>query len=98
MVWGAITAFLAGPSRTLLQRNAPPEAQGRVLAVDQTAEGTSHLLAMPVAAGLAAAFGIQGAAVAIGLGVAVLGFGGFLHVRARTPNVAEVCPTMPSST
>lgn len=98
MVWGAVTAFLAGPSRTLLQRNAPPGAQGRVLAVDQTAESIGHLLAMPIAAGLAASFGIQGAAVAIGLGVATLGFGGFLHVRGRTPSVAEACPTMPSST
>jgi len=89
MAWGAVTAFLAGPSRTLLQRNAPPEAQGRVLAVDQTAEGVSHLLAMPVAAGLAAAFGIQGAAVAIGFGVALLGFGGYLHTRRQAVFVGD---------
>jgi predicted MFS family arabinose efflux permease len=79
MVWGAITAFLAGPSRTLLQRNAPPGAQGRVLAVDQTAEGIGHLVAMPVAAALAAALGVQGAALVIGLGVVALGTGGLIR-------------------
>jgi hypothetical protein len=80
MAWGAVTAFLAGPSRTLLQRNAPPGAQGRVLALDQTVEGLGHLVAMPVAAGLAAAFGVQGAAVAIGLVVTVGGSWGLWRV------------------
>jgi MFS family permease len=79
MAWGAVTAFLAGPSRTLLQRNAPSGAQGRVLAVDQTVEGLGHLIAMPVAAGLAAAFGVQGAIVVIGLGVAAIGGQGLLR-------------------
>ena len=93
MVWGAVTAFLAGPSRTLLQRNAPPGAQGRVLAVDQTTEGVGHLLAMPVAAGLAAAFGVQGAALAIGLGVAALGLAGLTQISRRSK--ASVAPVDP---
>ena len=89
MAWGAITAFLAGPSRTLLQRNAPPGAQGRVLAVDQTVEGLGHLVAMPIAAALAATLGIQGAAVVIGLGVVTLGVGGLL----RTSGIEVAAPT-----
>jgi MFS family permease len=80
MAWGAVTAFLAGPSRTLLQRNSPPGAQGRVLALDQTVEGLGHLVAMPVAAGLAAAFGVQGAAIVIGLTVAAGGLVGLWRV------------------
>jgi MFS family permease len=91
MAWGAVTAFLAGPSRTLLQRHAPVGAQGRVLAVDQTVEGIGHLVAMPLAAGLAAAFGVQGAIVVIGLGVAALGVRGLLRtVPAASP--AELGP------
>ena len=91
MAWGAVTAFLAGPSRTLLQRNAPRGAQGRVLAVDQTVEGLGHLVAMPVAAGLAAAFGVQGAIVVIGLGVVALGVRGLLwrSEPALTPVLAD---------
>ena len=82
MAWGAVTAFLAGPSRTLLQRNAPAGAVGRVIAVDQTVEGIGHLIAMPLAAGLAAAFGVQGAIVVIGLGVAALGVSFLLRAPA----------------
>jgi hypothetical protein len=47
-----------------------------VIALDQTVEGLSHLVAMPVAAALAAGFGVQGAAVAIGILVATLGLTG----------------------
>jgi MFS family permease len=96
MAWGAVTAFLAGPSRTLLQRNAPPGAQGRVLALDQTVEGLGHLVAMPVAAGLAAAFGVQGAAIAIGVVVAVGGFGGLWRIAAvaRVRDVPTWAPAL----
>lgn len=91
MAWGAVTAFLAGPSRTLLQRNAPVGAQGRVLAVDQTVEGLGHLVAMPLAAGLAAGFGVQGAIVVIGLAVAAGGVTGLVRVTGRGRD-AEIRP------
>jgi MFS family permease len=82
MAWGAATAFIAGPSRTLLQRHAPAGAQGRVLAVDRTVEGIAHLVAMPIAAGLAAMVGIRGAALVVGAVIAI--FGATDHVRARS--------------
>jgi predicted MFS family arabinose efflux permease len=93
MAWGAVTAFLAGPSRTLLQRNAPPAAQGRVLAVDQTAEGLGHLVAMPVAATLAASLGVQGAAAVIGIGVVALGLFGL----ARLSGIEVAGPAEPAA-
>lgn len=92
MAWGAVSAFLAGPSRTLLQRHAPAGAQGRVLAVDQTAEGLGHLVAMPVAATLAAAAGVQGTAVVIGLVVLVVGVAGYV----RAPAVASAPAPAPA--
>ncbi len=71
--WGAISAFLAGPSRTLLQRNTPSRVQGRILALDRTVENGAHLVALPVAGGLAMWLGVQGAVVFITVVVATLG-------------------------
>jgi MFS family permease len=87
MAWGAVTAFIAGPSRTLLQRHAPVGAQGRVLGVDRTMEGIGHLAALPVAGFLASSLGVRPAALVIGLVVVSLGGGGL--VLARRASEAE---------
>jgi MFS family permease len=93
MAWGAATAFIAGPSRTLLQRHAPTGAQGRVLAVDRTVEGIAHLVAMPIAAGLAAAVGIRGAAVIVGAVIATFGLTDRLRARsAKGPGFDQPAP------
>lgn len=73
MFWGAVTAFVAGPSRTLLHRNAPEEAHGRILALDRTMEGLGHITAMPIAALLATVLGPRGAVLAIAIGVTGVG-------------------------
>ena len=95
MAWGAATAFIAGPSRTLLQRHAPSGAQGRVLAVDRTVEGIAHLVAMPIAAGLAAAIGIRGAAVIVGAVIATFGFTDRIRARsAKGPSFDQPAPRL----
>jgi DHA3 family macrolide efflux protein-like MFS transporter len=90
MAWGAVTAFLSGPSRTVLQRHSPAASQGRVLAVDRTVEGVAHLVAMPVAAGLAGAFGVQVAAVVIAALVGAVGVAGWRWEREPAPLTAAV--------
>ncbi len=84
--WGAATAFVAGPSRTLLHRNAPEEAHGRVLALDRTMEGVGHITAMLVATVLATALGPRGAVLAIAVGIMAVGISD--RVRARRAEVA----------
>jgi MFS family permease len=85
MVWGAFTAFVAGPSRTLLQRNSPPRAQGRVLALDRTMEGVGHLVAVPVTGFLASALGIRGAAAAVTAFVMAVGVAGRIAAGREQP-------------
>lgn len=81
MAWGAVTSLISGPSRTLLQRNSRSDHHGRVLAVDRTVENVSHLIAMPIAGGLALAFGVQTAAVLFALTVLAVGVVGLLPRR-----------------
>jgi sugar phosphate permease len=93
MVWGAFTAFVAGPSRTLLQRHAPPRAQGRVLALDRTMEGVGHLVALPVTGFLASALGIQTAAAVVCALVVAVGIAGRLAARSdEAPAELELSP------
>jgi MFS family permease len=91
MAWGLVTAFIAGPSRTLLQRNAPPTSHGRVLAVDRTIEGIGHLVAMPIAGGLAAWLGVQGAAAIVATGVALIGLAGW-RLASAAERAAGLAP------
>lgn len=94
MAWGAVTAFVAGPSRTLLQRNSPAETQGRILALDRSVEGLAHLLALPVAGWLAASSTVRSAAVALTGTVALVGLVGLTMVvrQRRTAGVGQRAP------
>jgi MFS family permease len=94
MAWGAATAFIAGPSRTLLQRNAPHGAQGRVLAVDRTVEGVAHLVAMPIAAVLAAVVGIRGAALIVGAVITVFALSDRVRARSARGTATDVDRTV----
>jgi predicted MFS family arabinose efflux permease len=97
MGWGAITALISGPSRTILQRNSRLDQHGRVLAVDRTLENLSHLVAMPVAGGLALVVGVQGAAVAIALAVLAVGVIGRLTAPTHEATAAAVAPLVTAS-
>lgn len=83
MAWGAVTAFVAGPSRTLLQRNTPEQAQGRVLALDRSVEGLAHLLALPLAGWLAATSTVRTAALTLTGAVALVGLAGVALVLRK---------------
>ena len=68
-LWGLCTALLSGPSRTLLQRNAPETVHGRVLSTDFIATNAAQLLGIGVTGALVSAFGVPSAMTILGLGV-----------------------------
>lgn len=86
--WGVCTALLSGPSRTLLQRNAPESVHGRVIATD-TMSGTAAQLVGIVSTG--ALIGTLGVSVAMSvLGGLVVLVAVWLHrtgERAMAPVV-----------
>jgi predicted MFS family arabinose efflux permease len=63
-LWGCVTAFFVVPARTLMQRGAPVETHGRVMALDETVNSTGHLLALPLVGIAAAGIGVQMAGIA----------------------------------
>ena len=63
-VWGCVTSFFVVPARTLMQRAAPVEAHGRVMALDGTINSGGSLVALPIVGLVAAAVGVQVAGVA----------------------------------
>ncbi len=71
--WGLCTALLSGPSRTLLQRNAPESAHGRVLATDFIAASGAQLAGIVAAGGLVDLLGVPRAMLVLGSLVVVVG-------------------------
>lgn len=69
-LWGFCTALLSGPSRTLLQRNAPEQVHGRVLSTDFVAASAAQLLGIAVTGVLIDALGVPAAMTLLGLAVA----------------------------
>ena len=65
-LWGVCTAVLAGPSRTLLQRHAPPAVHGRVLATDQMMSSSAQLTGILVAGVLVGAHGVPATILVMG--------------------------------
>jgi predicted MFS family arabinose efflux permease len=63
-VWGCVTSFFVVPAQTLMQRVAPAETHGRVMALDGTVNSGGHLLALPLVGLAAAAVGVQVAGIA----------------------------------
>jgi predicted MFS family arabinose efflux permease len=77
-LWGVDVAFFGAPSRTLLQRNSPAEAHGRVLALHRTMHSVADVTALPLAGLAAGVVGVQATA----LSVAALAFvGGLVGYR-----------------
>ncbi len=69
-LWGIATALINGPSRTVLQRNSPVSAHGRVLSTDLMAGSTGELIGLAVAGLSVSAFGVQWTFLGFGLFVA----------------------------
>lgn len=63
-VWGCVTSFFVVPAQTLIQRAAPVETHGRVMALDGTVNSGGHLVALPLVGLAAAAVGVQVAGIA----------------------------------
>lgn len=72
VLWGLFTALLSGPSRTLLQRNAPESLHGRVLATDTMASTTAQLVGIGSAGVLVSLADVPVAIVALGSLVVVV--------------------------
>ena len=69
--WGVCTALLSGPSRTLLQRNAPEAVHGRVIATDTMAGTGAQLIGIVSTGALVGTLGVSAAMGVLG-GVVVL--------------------------
>ena len=69
--WGVCTALLSGPSRTLLQRNAPEAVHGRVIATDTMSGTAAQLIGIVTTGVLIGTLGVSAAMSLLG-GVVVL--------------------------
>lgn len=70
-LWGVATAVISGPSRTLLQRQSPERAHGRVMSADFVAGNGAELVGVALAGVLVGAFGVPWSILAVGLAVAL---------------------------
>jgi predicted MFS family arabinose efflux permease len=94
-LWGVDVAFFSAPSRTLLQRNAPPEAHGRVLALYRTTHSVSDVAALPLAGLAAGLVGVQATALTMASFAFVAGLVGYRvagHVVSRASGDVEMAP------
>ena len=85
-VWGAATAWFVAPHRTLVHREAPIAAHGRVLALDSALRSWAHVIGLPLAALGVTVLGVRGAALSIG----AIALAGALVARPRP--VAQEAP------
>jgi predicted MFS family arabinose efflux permease len=83
-IWGVDVAFFMPPMQTLLQRSAPPEAHGRVMALAGAVNGAGGLIAIPLAGVAAGAIGVSATGVLAGILASLAGAAG-LAVTARRP-------------
>lgn len=94
-LWGVDVAFFSAPARTLLQRNSPPQAQGRVMALYRTTHSVADVVALPLAGAAIGVVGIQQTAFAVA-GLAILvGLVGFRLAPAWRP-APEAEPAEPT--
>lgn len=69
-LWGVVTAFISGPSRTLLQRGSPETTHGRVLSADMVTGSLAQMCGIAVGglaidrAGVPTTLAVLGTAVA----------------------------------
>ncbi|MGH2687139.1 MAG: MFS transporter [Actinomycetota bacterium] len=81
-LWGVDVAFFSAPSRTLLQRYAPVEAHGRVLALNRSLHSWSDLVALPLTGFAAGVVGVQAAALSFAAVALVAGTFGLSRSRS----------------
>lgn len=86
--WGVCTALLSGPSRTLLQRNAPESVHGRVIATDTMSGTAAQLVGILATGALIGTLGVSAAMTVLG-GVVVL-----IAVWLRRSGARAVAPVL----
>lgn len=87
-LWGAATAFFSSPSATLLHRNAPGAAHGRVLAFERMIDAAIKLAGTLTAGVLAAGIGIRPAAMVFaGISLAISGSLAVSSLGARPSSI-----------
>jgi MFS family permease len=94
-VWGCVTSFFIVPARTLMQRAAPVETHGRVMALDGTINGGGSLVALPIVGVVAAAAGVQIAGMAFAAVPIAGGLVTLWRVRRDDPAPAVEPPDLP---
>ncbi len=95
MIWGVFTAMLAGPSRTLLQRNAPEVMHGRVLAADHVSSASAQLVGIVLAGSLVGAVGVPRGIALIG-GLVIL-VGATVGWRRDAPGADQPAVPVPAA-
>jgi hypothetical protein len=93
-LWGVVVAFFFVPARTLLQRYAPHEFHGRVLALNHSLEPATAIVVTPLAALLLGVISVRALGVAGGVAATL---GGLFMLRAALrlapPRAIEATPT-----
>jgi predicted MFS family arabinose efflux permease len=89
-LWGVDVAFFSAPSRTLLQRNSPPAAHGRVLSLHRTVHSGADVVALPLAGLAAGLAGVQATALAVSSLPVLAGLVGFRFSRRLLPDRERV--------
>jgi predicted MFS family arabinose efflux permease len=93
-LWGVVVAFFFVPARTLLQRYAPHEFHGRVLALNHSLEPATAIVVTPLAALLLGVISVRALGVAGGIAATL---GGLFMLRAALrlapPRAIEATPT-----
>ncbi len=93
-VWGCVTSFFVVPAQTLMQRAAPVDTHGRVMAIDGTVNSGGHLVALPIVGLAAAVVGVQVAGIAFAVFPIMGGLFTLWRVREDAPAPAPAPPDL----
>lgn len=96
--WGVDVAFFMAPMQTLLQRNAPADAHGRVLALAAAAEGVGSLVTIPLAGLAVGLIGVSGTGAVVGGAAMAVGIGAWWTATRRERSVGPAVDRQDGST
>lgn len=97
IAWGAATALMGGPSRTVIQRATPEHEHGRVLAAHLVAGSGAEVLGLATLGFLIEAVGLRTSVVLLGIfvasGAALLAIADRRDTRSTPPEIATHGPS-----
>ena len=91
-LWGVITAFFMPPMQTLLQRAAPVDSHGRLMAAAGTVNGVANLISIPLGGLLVAAVGVGGTGLVVGVVLVASGIAGWRSDQPSGLNSSSSAP------